>query len=138
MSIARFYGGIQYNGHKYLIAENEEGQPLVREDVLKRERKGEMKDILSMANKSAPERVSKPGAVLYSSSGFLAKPPEKFTRNEKLAYIEHKFSTEGYAADSDKFVMEIRLSRLSFESFKAARAYGLHVFAAQSTQQEGE
>lgn len=30
LSIARHYGGITYNGHSYVIAENEEGQPLVR------------------------------------------------------------------------------------------------------------
>lgn len=39
LSIARHYGGCKYNGHDYSIALNEEGQPLVRIDVLKRERK---------------------------------------------------------------------------------------------------
>lgn len=39
LSIARFYGGIQYQGHHYVIVPNEEGQPLVRADVLARERK---------------------------------------------------------------------------------------------------
>lgn len=39
LSIARHYGGCKYNGHDYSIAPNEEGQPLVRMDVLKRERK---------------------------------------------------------------------------------------------------
>ena len=39
LSIARHYGGIRYNEYHYLIAYNEEGQPLVREDVLKREAK---------------------------------------------------------------------------------------------------
>ena len=39
LSIARFYGGINFNGHKYLVAPEEEGQPLVRADVLKREQK---------------------------------------------------------------------------------------------------
>lgn len=43
LSIARYYGGCTYNGHRYVIAPNEEGQPLVREDVLKREAK-ERKD----------------------------------------------------------------------------------------------
>lgn len=33
LSIARFYGGCSYNGAKYVIAYDEEGQPLVREDV---------------------------------------------------------------------------------------------------------
>lgn len=39
LSIARFYGGCNFNGKSYLIAYKEEGQPLVREDVLKRELK---------------------------------------------------------------------------------------------------
>lgn len=39
LSIARYYGGCTYNGHRYTIAVNEEGQPLVRDDVLKREAK---------------------------------------------------------------------------------------------------
>lgn len=33
LSVARFYGGIRYNGADYVIAMDEEGQPLVREDV---------------------------------------------------------------------------------------------------------
>lgn len=39
MSIARFYGGINYNGQQYTVAVNEPGQPLVRDDVLQREAK---------------------------------------------------------------------------------------------------
>jgi hypothetical protein len=39
LSIARHYGGCSYNGSSYLIAYNEEGQPLVRDDVIKREAK---------------------------------------------------------------------------------------------------
>ena len=39
MSIARFYGGLTYQGHQYLIAYDEPGQPLVRSDVIKREAK---------------------------------------------------------------------------------------------------
>lgn len=39
LSIARHYGGIKYNGHEYVIAPNEPGQPLVRRDVIKREAK---------------------------------------------------------------------------------------------------
>ena len=37
LSIARFYGGITYNGAHYRIAVNEPGMPLVRADVLARE-----------------------------------------------------------------------------------------------------
>lgn len=33
LSIARFYGGVKYNGAEYVIAPDEEGQPLVRMDV---------------------------------------------------------------------------------------------------------
>lgn len=39
MSIARHYGGLTYQGHSYTIAANEDGQPLVRADVLAREAK---------------------------------------------------------------------------------------------------
>lgn len=39
LSIARFYGGISYQGHSYIIAMHEKGAPLVRADVLKREAK---------------------------------------------------------------------------------------------------
>lgn len=39
LSIARFYGGLTYQGHHYLIAYDEPGQPLVRSDVIKREAK---------------------------------------------------------------------------------------------------
>jgi hypothetical protein len=39
LSIARFYGGIKFNGCHYRIAVCEPGQPLVRKDVLEREAK---------------------------------------------------------------------------------------------------
>lgn len=39
LSIARYYGGLSYQGHSYVIAPDEDGQPLVRLDVLTRERK---------------------------------------------------------------------------------------------------
>ena len=39
LSIARFFGGCEVNGIGYTIAPNEEGQPLVRWDVFKREAK---------------------------------------------------------------------------------------------------
>ena len=39
LSIARFYGGITYQGHTYTIAVVEKGAPLVRDDVLVREAK---------------------------------------------------------------------------------------------------
>lgn len=39
MSIARFFGGLTYQGYHYTIAVKEPGQPLVRDDVLQREAK---------------------------------------------------------------------------------------------------
>ena len=36
LSIARHYGGCNFNGADYVIAYNEEGQPLVRTDLLKK------------------------------------------------------------------------------------------------------
>jgi hypothetical protein len=39
LSIARFYGAINFQGMRYEIAPNEKGQPLVRFDVLLREAK---------------------------------------------------------------------------------------------------
>jgi len=38
LSIARHYGGISFNGAQYLIAPNEEGQPLVRIDYWRKEK----------------------------------------------------------------------------------------------------
>lgn len=37
MSIARFYGGLTYKGHTYVIAVNEPDQPLVRKDLIKKQ-----------------------------------------------------------------------------------------------------
>ena len=39
LSIARFYGGCNFNGARYVIAHDEEGRPLVRWDVMQREAK---------------------------------------------------------------------------------------------------
>lgn len=39
LSIARFAGGMTFNGHGYTIAYDEPGQPLVRSDVLAAEAK---------------------------------------------------------------------------------------------------
>lgn len=47
LSIARFAGSITINGVAYIVATHEEGQPLVRQDVLiteaKAKKKGEQK-----------------------------------------------------------------------------------------------
>lgn len=39
LSIARHYGGCKFNGHEYRIATGEDGQPLVRIDVLAKEKR---------------------------------------------------------------------------------------------------
>ena len=38
LSIARHYGGCKFNGADYVIAYNEEGQPLVRSDLLRKQK----------------------------------------------------------------------------------------------------
>lgn len=43
LSIARFAGGCNFNGARYAIAYKEEGQPLVRLDVVQREAKERQK-----------------------------------------------------------------------------------------------
>ena len=47
LSVARFAGSISINGVTYVVTPNEEGQPLVRQDVLvseaKEKKKGEKK-----------------------------------------------------------------------------------------------
>lgn len=53
LSIARFYGGISYNGQRYSIAYQEPGQPLVRDDVLQREAR------LARSTASAQRRADK-------------------------------------------------------------------------------
>ena len=50
LSIARFYGGCNYNGASYAIAWNEEGQPLVRTDVLAKEQKASRKKAKEVAD----------------------------------------------------------------------------------------
>ena len=39
LSVARHFGGCKFNGAEYVIAYDEDRQPLVRADVLKRESK---------------------------------------------------------------------------------------------------
>ena len=54
LSIARFYGGITYQGHTYTIAVAEKGAPLVRDDVLVREAKARKE-----ADKAAEAQAAK-------------------------------------------------------------------------------
>ena len=89
-------------------------------------------NILDLRGDAPPERQSNTGTVLYSSGGFLKKDPKYFTRNEKLAFVEHVFSLKGHEANNDKFILEVRFSAgLSMESFDKARQYGLHRFNKQ-------
>lgn len=44
LSIARHYGGCKFNGADYVIAYNEEGQPLVRADLLKKPKRVKKKN----------------------------------------------------------------------------------------------
>ena len=39
MSIARYWGGLTYMGQSYYVSTKEEGSPLVRADVLEREKR---------------------------------------------------------------------------------------------------
>ena len=43
LSLARFYGGITFNGVSYVIDYDDPQQPLVRQDVLEAERKAKKK-----------------------------------------------------------------------------------------------
>lgn len=45
MSIARYSGGVTYMGHSYYVAQNEDGAPLVRADVLERKRREKIAEI---------------------------------------------------------------------------------------------
>ena len=62
LSIARFAGGCTYNGQAYTIAMNEEGQPLVRWDVLKREAKEKK------ASEKEARAAAKAGKAAYEST----------------------------------------------------------------------
>lgn len=59
LSIARFTGGLRLQGHSYLVAENEDGQPLVRRDVLGRELKAQRQQARAAALKEKAEAASK-------------------------------------------------------------------------------
>jgi hypothetical protein len=64
MSVARFYGGLAYQGHKYRIAEHEEGMPLVRVDVLDREAKAD-KAVAKAQAKAEKDRWTKAHRSLF-------------------------------------------------------------------------
>lgn len=54
LSVARFYGGMTFQGVRYVIAADEPGQPLVRADVLAREAKAR-----KAADKAAEAQAAK-------------------------------------------------------------------------------
>ena len=64
MSVARFYGGLEYQGYKYRIAEHEEGQPLVRVDVLDREAKASKAVAKAQAKSEKDKWTAAQGALL--------------------------------------------------------------------------
>ena len=53
LSIARHYGGCKFNGKDYVIATNEEGQPLVRADLLKKPKRVNKKNEQVVAQRRA-------------------------------------------------------------------------------------
>jgi hypothetical protein len=58
LSIARFYGSCKFNGHTYVIDETDPDKPLVRQDVLKSEKK-ELKKITKEQAQAAWEALLK-------------------------------------------------------------------------------
>lgn len=59
LSIARFYGGIQLGGHRYVIDFEDPERPLVKWDVLKRDRREAAalaKKVRAEAKRSASNR----------------------------------------------------------------------------------
>lgn len=56
MSVARFFGGIEYMGHRYLIVPNEVGAPLVRVDILRDDEKARRKEKREKAIKVQPNQ----------------------------------------------------------------------------------
>ena len=67
LSIARFYGGCTYNGASYAIAFNEEGQPLVRTDVLAKEKKAPRKKAKEVADAEKEAASKKQTGINFDS-----------------------------------------------------------------------
>lgn len=66
LSIARFYGGITYNGHSYVIDAHDPQHPLVRADVVQAERK---------ANRAAEKKKAQRGAHKTQNDFFNETKP---------------------------------------------------------------
>lgn len=54
LSIARHYGGCNFNGADYVIAYNEEGQPLVRSDLLRKPKRAKKRSEQAAAELALP------------------------------------------------------------------------------------
>lgn len=67
LSIARFYGGCTYNGASYDIAWNEEGQPLVRTDVLAKEKKASRKKAKESSDAEKSDARKKQTGINFDS-----------------------------------------------------------------------
>ena len=63
MSIARYWGGLTYQGHSYHVAPSEPGAPLVRADVLARDAR-EAKQAAKDQRKADQQRVAREQGVL--------------------------------------------------------------------------
>jgi hypothetical protein len=64
LSIARHYGGCDYNGQRYVIDEATEGQPLVRLDVIARENKAKALAAKLTRAQAQAEATATQGALL--------------------------------------------------------------------------
>jgi hypothetical protein len=67
LSLARYWGGLNFQGHHYSIAYNEPGQPLVRHDVLAQEAKA-AKAQARAAAKAAKQAAAQAQAALHLPS----------------------------------------------------------------------
>ncbi len=64
LSIARHYGGCDFNGQRYVIDEATEGQPLVRLDVIARENKAKVLAAKLAREQAQAEATATQGALL--------------------------------------------------------------------------
>lgn len=64
MSIARYYGGLTYMGHSYYVSTTEEGKPLVRVDVLEREKREKQAERRAVKQFAQLQRKNAQGELL--------------------------------------------------------------------------
>ena len=58
LSVARFYGGVSFQGQSYVIDMADKDRPLVRVDILESEKKAIKKAAKNMAKKQKPENLT--------------------------------------------------------------------------------